>query len=116
MANRTKAKCHHVIDIRLLLVAVFEGFAYISTSPQHDAAAAAARDDVASRCDKWRKTYVRHHATHQAAAACWLASLEVVAQQLIRGSVAAITLLSDHGINETLLLLVAVKENLSAAN
>ena len=48
--------------------------------------------------------------------ACWLASLEVVAQQLIRGSVAAITLLSDHGINETLLLLVAVKENLSAAN
>ena len=39
-----------------------------------------------------------------------------MAQQLIRGSVAAITLLSDHGINETLLLLVAVKENLSAAN
>ena len=54
--------------------------------------------------------------TQPLSSCCLLASLEVVAQQLIRGSVAAITLLSDHGINETLLLLVAVKENLSAAN
>jgi len=35
---------------------------------------------------------------------------------LIRGSVASITLLSDHGINQTLLLLVVVKENLKCRN